>query len=352
DRHRESARMTLGVTHPATPRHLRSIVAVLCLTVLLNGSLVVSVAAYVDEEPAVRLMAVGDLMLGWEVGRRIARKGVAAPWARVDQFLDQADLVVGNLECVISVRGEPWPSKLIHLRAPLKTAQSLGAGGVDVVSVANNHALDFGAVGLADTLSALDAAHIAHAGGGSNSAAARAPALLDRNGLRVAFLGYVLPFSSRTTFNTREWEAGANTAGLAIGTPQAVAADVAAARRLADVVVVMVHGGVEYKSRPVAAQRAFADAAINAGASLVLGHHPHVLQGYMRRGKTLVAFSLGNFVFSRFTGASNDSAILDVTLTPSGVSDFRWIPVVIEAGIPRPAVGAEIDRIRRRLPAL
>jgi poly-gamma-glutamate capsule biosynthesis protein CapA/YwtB (metallophosphatase superfamily) len=325
---------------------------VLACAIVALGPTATPSRAFVDEEPAVRLMAVGDLMLGWEVGRRITRNGVASPWTKVASILREADLVVGNLECVISARGEPWPSKLIHLRAAAKAAESLVAGGFDVVSLANNHAMDFGAIGLTDTLNALDTAGIAHAGGGRNRDAARAPVLVDRNGMRVAFLGYVLPFASRTSFNTRDWEAGTNAPGLAIGTPQAVAADVAAARALADAVVVMVHGGIEYKSKPIAAQRAFADAAINAGASLVLGHHPHVLQGYMRRNDKLVAFSLGNFVFARFDGASNDSAILDVTLTPSGVTDFLWIPVVVESGVPRPAVGDEIARIMRRIPSL
>lgn len=304
------------------------------------------------EAPSVRLMAVGDLMLGWEVGRRILDKGPSAPWARVQQYFDRADLLVGNLESVISVRGNEWPSKRIHLRAPAAAAESLARAGFDVLSVANNHALDFGPLAFQDTLHALDEQHIAHAGGGRDENAARAPVVITRNGLRIYFLGYVLPFASRPNFSTREWAAGPNRAGLAIGSPDAVRRDVASARQVADVVVVMVHGGVEYRSRPISAQRDFALAAIEAGATLVLGHHPHVLQGYMRRGGTLVAFSLGNFVFSRFAGAPNDSAILDVTLTADGVKTASWIPVVIEGGLPRPAVGAEIDRVMRRLPAL
>jgi poly-gamma-glutamate capsule biosynthesis protein CapA/YwtB (metallophosphatase superfamily) len=297
-------------------------------------------------------MAVGDLMLGWEVGRAIVKKGPAAPWVRIKSTFDQADLVVGNLECVISRQGEPWRSKLIHLRTPLAAADSLVAGGIDIVTVANNHALDFGADAFKDTLGTLDSHGIVHAGGGMNATAAHAPAIVDRNGLRVAFLGYVLPFSSKTTFNTREWEATANKPGLAIGTPDVVRDDVIAARSLADIVVVMVHGGIEYRTRPNAAQKAFAQAAIDAGASLVLGAHPHVLQGYARRGNTLVSFSLGNFMFARFDGLANDTAILDVTLTPEGVTSVHWIPVINENGIPRPAVGAEIPRIMGELPAL
>ena len=291
-------------------------------------------------------------MLGWQVGRKIVNKGPAAPWLGVKQYFDKADLVVANLECVISARGEPWPSKLIHLRTPLAAADSLAAGGIDVVTVANNHALDFGRDAFGDTLAALDSHHIAHAGGGADSTAARAPTIVEKNGVRIAFLGYVLPFSSKTTFNTREWEAGVNRAGLAIGTPDAVSHDVALVRNQVDVVVVMVHGGIEMSGRPNKKQRNFAAAAIDAGASLVLGHHPHVLQGYMKRGDTLVTFSLGNFMFARFDGAANDSAILDVTLTPSGVVSLDWIPVVIVNGIPRPATAAEAARIMRRLPSL
>ena len=176
---------------------------------------------------------------------------------------------------------------------------------------------------------------------------------MEEQGLRIAFLGYVFAMSGKYDFNTRDWEAKANAVGLAIGTPDAVRRDVAAARQLADVVVVMVHGGYEYRGNPSSAQRTFANAALDAGASLVLGHHPHVLQGYAKRGDKLIAFSLGNFVFARFDGRPNDSAILDVTLTPDGVASLAWIPVVIRNdGTPRPATAAEARRIMGWLPSL
>jgi poly-gamma-glutamate synthesis protein (capsule biosynthesis protein) len=298
-------------------------------------------------------MAVGDVMLGWEVGRKIKKVGVGAPWTGVKRYFDEADLVVANLECVISNLGARWPSKLIHLRAPLKAAESLVAGGIDVVSVANNHALDFGREAFMDSVRRLDAQGIEHAGGGANADAAREPVIVEENGLKLAFLGYVLPFSSKTTFNTREWQATASKAGLTIGTADAVRQDVNRVKDSVDIVVVMVHGGLEGRGRPSAAQRTFANAALDAGASLVLGHHPHVLQGYAKRGDKLIAFSLGNFIFARFDGRENDSAILDVTLTLDGVASLDWIPVVIRNnGIPRPATAAEARRIRGWLPAL
>jgi poly-gamma-glutamate synthesis protein (capsule biosynthesis protein) len=114
----------------------------------------------------------------------------------------------------------------------------------------------------------------------------------------------------------------------------------------------MLHSGVEYRPRPVRAQRVLAQAAVDAGATLVIEHGPHVLQGYHQVGGTLVAYSLGNFVFARFDGAPNDTAILDVTLTHAGVSSLDWIPMVIQGGVPRPAVGADAVRIMSRLEEL
>lgn len=294
-------------------------------------------------------MAVGDVSLGWEVGRKITRRGPQAPWAGTGSYFDQADLVIANLECAISARGEPWPSKVIHLRAPVAAADALVAGGIDMVSVANNHALDFGQEGFADTLRLLDERQIAYFGGGADYAAAHTPRIADKNGLRIAFLSYVLPFSSKTTFSTREWAAGPHTPGLAIAVADDIGRDVASAKLDANLVVVVLHSGTEYRSRPIKAQRELAQAAIDAGATLVIESGPHVLQGYHQVDGTLIAYSLGNFVFARFDGASNDTAILDVTLTASGVSSFNWIPMVIEGGIPRPAVGNEIDRIMSRL---
>lgn len=308
-----------------------------------------------DDPPptgTVRLMAVGDVMLAQSIGRRIVRDGLLAPWAKVRPYFAEADLVVANLECTISNRGTKWP-KTFNFRAPLQAGASLAAAGIDAVSNANNHALDYGRDAFADTLSNLNAAGVGHFGGGSNLAAARAPLILERNGLRIAFLGYVLPFSGKPAFNTRQWAATATLSGLAIGTPQIVAQDVAAAKQQADVVVVMVHGGIEYSSRPNKAQKSFDRAAIDAGAALVIGAHPHVLQGYVYESQTLIAYSTGNFVFDRFTETPElDTAILDVTLNANGVQSLNWIPIEIHNGFPRPAVGPEVTRIMSRLKPL
>lgn len=299
----------------------------------------------------VRLMAVGDVMLAQSIGRRIRDKGLLAPWTKVKPYFDQADLVVANLECVISNRGTPWP-KTFTFRAPIMAAQSLAAAGIDAVTDANNHAIDYGYDSFADTLHYLDAAGVGHFGGGANLAAARAPLIIQKNGLRIAFLGYVLPFSGKPAFNTKQWAATASSAGLAIGYPDVVSADVKAAKQVADLVIVMVHGGIEYSFHPNNAQKRFDLAAFNAGATLVIGAHPHVLQGYVYQDHQAIAYSEGNFVFDRFTGVENDTAILDVTLSADGVDSLRWIPIEIHNGFPAPATSAEAARINGYLKQL
>lgn len=307
-------------------------------------------AAADPAEPSstLRLMAVGDLMLAGGIGRRIVRDGPGAPWLDVAAYFGSADLVVGNLECTISVRGTPWP-KRNRFRAPLAAADSLATAGIDLVGLANNHSLDYGAIAFGDTLQLLGERAIEHVGGGRDLAHARAPAIVERNGLRLAFLGYILPNAGPQPWYPGQWNATKSRPGLAVGTPDTVAADVSAVRTSVDVVVVLFHGGFERRTGQSNQVLDFTNAAVRAGAALVLGSHPNVLQGYHSEGGSLVAYGLGRFVSDRRTGASIDSAILDVTLSAAGVDSFTWIPIVIEGGFPRPARGAEIDRIMARL---
>jgi poly-gamma-glutamate synthesis protein (capsule biosynthesis protein) len=303
----------------------------------------------------VRLMAAGDVMLGRTIGERILSRGSQWPFYRIRSTLSAADFVLVNLECDITDRGTPWPRKLARFRGPRpEAADALVLGGINFASNANNHALDYSALGLSDTITSLNNHAIGHAGAGPNRAAAHSPYLITVNGLRLAILAYVKPMSESAYFSTLDWEATSTSAGVAIGRAAEVAADVSAAKARADVVIVFFHFGRIGESSPNANQLKLSQAALGAGASLVIGAHPHQLQGYAYSGAahTLVAYSLGNFVFDEFTGVSNDSVILDVTLTASGVSSFRWIPVVVDNGRPRLATGTEITRILGRIPNL
>jgi poly-gamma-glutamate capsule biosynthesis protein CapA/YwtB (metallophosphatase superfamily) len=291
--------------------------------------------------PVVRFMAVGDLMLGRSVGERIQAVGPDVVFSGVAATLGQADLLAGNLECVISDQGQPQ-AKSYTFRAPLAAIKSLAATGFDVLSVANNHSMDYGPAGLADMLARLRDAGLSSVGAGADAEAARAPVLLERNGVHIAFLAYVnVPVEGRTNFDTRIWAADVARPGVAWAEPQVIAHDVASAKTLADVVVVLLHVGLEGRVEVNSIQRALAHAAVDAGASLVIGSHSHTLQPVERYKDAIIAYGLGNFVFDDFTIPSNYSAIFTATLTPHGVDSYSWVPVVVVNGLPRLATSDE-----------
>ena len=296
-------------------------------------------------------MAVGDVMLARSLGERIATEGIAA-YRALGEVLGTADVTVANLECAISERGEPQPKAYVF-RAPPAAAEALDAMGVDVVSLANNHALDFGPEALFDTIDLLRTQGVMAVGAGGNASEAHAPVIVERNGLRLAFLAYVdVPVEGRSGFDTRTWSATESTPGLAWADPATILADVTSARQASDVVIVLLHAGYENRPEPNDIQRRAARTAIDAGAALVLGAHPHVLQGVEEYNGGVIAYSLGNFIFDGFDGAANDTAILKVQLGQGGVLSYEWLPMVIENGLPRAATPEESQRILARVAAI
>ncbi len=306
----------------------------------------------------VTLVAAGDVMLGRSIGDGVLRFGPLYPFEHVADILRGADLAFVNLEVPLTDGGQPADKDFVF-RGPPEAAGGLAAAGIDFVSLANNHALDYGLQGLADTRSALTAAGLAYAGAGDNEAAARSPVVLERGGLRLAFLAYVnTPRDSVSGFDVSATAATAERPGVAWATPEAVAADVAAAARSADVVIVSLHSGPEYQEAPGDLQIALAHSAIDAGARLVLGAHPHVLQGLERYKDGLIIYSLGNFVFdfdevdyAQPGLPSALSAILQVQLTKEGVAACRLLPIAVDPadGRPHPAVGHEADAVLERM---
>jgi poly-gamma-glutamate capsule biosynthesis protein CapA/YwtB (metallophosphatase superfamily) len=288
-------------------------------------------------------------MLARSVGARLVSQGPMAPFADVAHIFLGADLLAGNLECVITDVGTPEPKAYVF-RAPPQAAESLRLAGFDVVSLANNHSLDYGIDGLADMLPRLREAGIASVGAGADDVAAHAPAIFVRNELRIAFLAYVdVPIEGRTGFDTMTWRAGPFKPGVAWAHIDAIRQDVKAARALADIVVVFMHFGLEGRREASTSQQMQARAAIDAGAALVIGAHAHVLQPVESYNGGLIAYSLGNFVFDGFAMPANHSAIMDATLTAHGVVDLKWIPVVLEQGLPRPAKPDEAAAIMQYL---
>jgi poly-gamma-glutamate synthesis protein (capsule biosynthesis protein) len=285
-------------------------------------------------------MAVGDIMLARTIGAKVQLDGPQAVFAGVGEVLMGADVLVGNLECTLSPLGQPQP-KAYAFAAPVEAIASLSSVGFDVVSQANNHALDFGPLALADTHQRLEAEGIRVVGAGPDEATAHAPVVVERNGLRIAFLAYVDVPVETGGFDTRAWIAGQDQPGVAWADPARVRADAAVAKTAADVVVVLIHFG--WEGRPAASieQAGVARAAIDGGASLVVGAHPHVLQRAEWYNGGLIVYSLGNFVFDGFALPANYTAILSATLTREGVAGVQWIPAVVQGGLPRLATPEE-----------
>ncbi len=285
------------------------------------------------ETGQVTLMAVGDIMLGRTIGDLILNDGPQAPFVDTAPTLSSADITVGNLECPISERGMP-EIKTYVFRAPPAAGGSLVYAGFDVVSLANNHALDFGPLALADTLSILADHQIASVGAGMEASQAYSPVILKVNGLRIAFLAFAdIP---PTDYDYLAWEAGPDKPGIAWAHPEKIRQGVVAARQIADVVVVLVHNGYEIVQRVSEDQQATAKLAIDSGASLVIGHHPHVLQRIDTYKEGLIAYSMGNFVFDNFLFPPNYSAILKVELSKQGVETYELIDVIVQLnGVPQ-----------------
>ena len=299
--------------------------------------------------PTIRLAAVGDVNIDRTQREIILSTGdYVYPFARVKHIFEAADYTIANLETSLGDVGEPV-AKRYTFRSPPEAAQSLALGGVDLVSLANNHAGDYGWETLLQGIDLLHGAGVATVGGGADDAAAHAPHIADIGGLKVAFLGYVhVPVEAITHFDTQTWTATADTPGLAWADPERIRADVSAVRPEVDLVVVILHSGYEYIEEPSEEQVAAAHAAVDAGADLVVGHHAHILQGIHRYGDGVIAYGLGNFVFN--IEGPPETAILNVWLDRNGVRQLELIPAIVQQyGQPRLADFAESGPILSRV---
>lgn len=282
-----------------------------------------------DEGAAVSIAAVGDIMLGGKAEAFLERKGYDYPFAATAHLLRSADIAIGNLETPLTDRGGPVVDKTYLFRNPPdKVAPALKSAGFDIVNLANNHVLDYGAEGLRDTIDALNRIGIAHVGAGMNlQEARRAVVLTLPNGQTAGFLGY------SNTFPEEFWATSA-LPGTAFGHVEHVQNDVRVlAAQGVDIIVVSFHWGRERQTELRSYQPLLAHAAIDAGADLVIGHHPHILQGVERYKQGLVLYSLGNYTFATFSNSVHTSVVARVdfrggrferlTMTPININNFE-----------------------------
>ncbi|GAB4507836.1 MAG: CapA family protein [Sulfuricaulis sp.] len=296
------------------------------------------------------IAAVGDIMLGGTATPEMRKYGYDYPFELTKDILKQAQIVFGNLEGPLTDGGAAGTVKQYVFRSPPdKVAPALARAGFNVVSLANNHTLDYGPEGLEDTRAALEKAGIRHAGAGRNVTDARQPVYMMANGTTVAFLAYSLTFPE-------EFWAGPDKPGTAFGHEKHVRADVATARQTADVVVVSFHWGQEGKTELRDYQTQLARAAIDSGASAVLGHHPHILQGVEHYKHGVILYSLGNFAFGSFSNTATRSAIALLTFRDRQWRELRLVPLNVKNAEvvfqPRPLVGRDATEVVEHLQQL
>jgi poly-gamma-glutamate capsule biosynthesis protein CapA/YwtB (metallophosphatase superfamily) len=265
----------------------------------------------------VSLIFVGDVMVGRNVGNRMEEKGWVYPFEGTQKILSSADLTFGNLESPISDSGKKI-DKLYTFRGNPKAMQGLNYAGFDILTLANNHVLDYGWPCLRQTLEILKKNGIICLGAGRNKKEALKPVTIELKNLKISFL----------SFN----EIGTNCAkekipGTACAKEFEIIERIKQTKAFSDLLVISLHWGEEFTNFPNKNQIEFAHNCIEAGADLVVGHHPHVLQGIeMYKGK-LIAYSLGNFVFDQNDWEAKVSIILKCTFKDEQLSWVEIIPI-------------------------
>jgi poly-gamma-glutamate capsule biosynthesis protein CapA/YwtB (metallophosphatase superfamily) len=281
------------------------------------------------------LTAVGDIMLGRRVGQRHA-ENPGAPLRPLSSRLSAAEITVGNFESTLSTDGSPTQGG-DSFAASRRVLPGLRTAGFDVLSLANNHVGDYGERALRQTLDRFSNAGFATVGAGRNLSQARRAVIVERDGVRVGILATdsigETPAATASRPGTNRLDMPPRTGPLDRADLRRITADIAALARRVDTVVVLTHWGTQYTHRPEPSQRTAARAFAEAGAHLVIGGHPHWVQGWETAGSTVVVHSLGNFVFDMdFQTKTREGVFLEVVLWGGTVKAVEAVPYVIDGG--------------------
>ncbi|AKG34064.1 CapA family protein [Paenibacillus durus] len=279
---------------------MRKISAIIIVIMLvLNTKAGIGAAASASTKAAasdgVKLVFAGDILLDGYVGDQIAKYGVNYPFLKVAPVLKQADVAFANLETPVSTRGQA-SDKTFVFRSKPGTLAGLNYAGIDGVTVANNHILDYGQTAMLDTLSYLDSYGIGRTGAGRNIEEAFKPYTKTVNGKKIAVLGVSHVLSGPS------WYAGKNKPGAASAyTAEPLLSMIKQAAKDSDFTVVYIHWNQEFKDYPLQESRKLARQMIDSGADLIIGSHSHCLMGIEYYKHKPIYYSLGNFVFNRST---------------------------------------------------
>ncbi|HEY4002017.1 MAG TPA: protein-L-isoaspartate(D-aspartate) O-methyltransferase [Candidatus Xenobia bacterium] len=282
---------------------------------------VASPLVFAQAPPSVTIAAVGDVLPSLDLPH---------PCDAILPLLSGADITFANLETPLVAGGQPVSGRLIHHREDPAAAVGLP---FSLLCLANNHMMDYGTAGVASTVRAVERAGIRPVG-----VEGCREQTLEVHGLTLSILGY-----------SASYEAARPDFPVCRLAPDVMEARVRALAGAGHIVLVSLHWGQEDDDRPLPDQRKLADRLVDAGASLVLGSHPHVWQGVERHGRGIVLYSMGNFVWPRALGYRTETAVARVILTQAGATDCTLAPVTIDGGRPRPAEGLQAQDILQRL---
>lgn len=288
------------------------------------------------EHEEVQLIFAGDIMLSRLIGKIMeTKKDYHFPFLKIASTTEQANIAFANLENPISSRGVKSGS-VYSFRADPKVIAGLKFAGFDVVSIANNHIWDYGKEAFMDTRVILNKNNITSVGGGENYQEAHRAIIKTVGKTRIAFLAY-------TNLIAVSLGQASSTPAIARFTDKILMADITQAKKFSDVVIVSFHWGDEYQTKHNAEQERVGKLAIDAGASIVIGHHPHVVQAVEKYNNGYVAYSLGNFIFDQnFSKDTSRGMLLSVLVRDKKIAEVKEIPIVFTKDY-QPYVEIETD---------
>ena len=265
------------------------------------------------ENSEITVFAVGDIMLDRGVEYMINKQGngdFKFPFLEIADEFKSADIVFGNLESVISDKGRKVGS-IYSFRAEPEAIQGLQFAGFDILSLANNHMLDYTREAMEDTMKRLEKASIDYVGAGFNQGQAFSLKIKEIENTKIGFLAY-------TNLGAESWKAGKDYSGMAWISEQdieKIQKDIEKAKKETDVLIISIHAGEEYSTNITDFQEKFAHSCIDAGADIIIGHHPHVVQKIEKYKGKYIAYSLGNFVFDQgFSEETMEAILLDIKI--------------------------------------
>ncbi|HOK00570.1 MAG TPA: CapA family protein [Candidatus Pacearchaeota archaeon] len=293
----------------------------------------------------VSLIAVGDISYSRGVERIVKKQNdINYPFLKIGDYLKNADLVFGNLETPITEGREINDFEMIFRSNPL-TEKALKLNNFSILSLANNHTPNFGEKGLKDTFFYLGKEGIKYVGAGENEKTAYQPVYIEKKGIKFAFLAYndfdVVPLSYKATENY---------AGTAFMETEKMIEAVKKAKQKSDFVIVSMHSGNEYVNKPNSSQVNFAHSAIDAGADLVIGHHPHVVQILEKYKDKYIFYSLGNFIFDQQASETRKGLMIKVYFTKDEITKISLLPIIMK-NLAQPEI-ADINEAKKILQRL